>query len=121
MRLLNTKSTRSYKNSMRIACLPRNPCQDLQERRLARAVAADDAHDLAFIHLEVDVLERPEGLRALPQLLERLHRRFQRGYCRFTKGLVRPVQADPVPLREVLHLNDRLVWLPQLENYLDRR
>ncbi len=66
-------------------------------------------HDLAALHLESDVLQRPEGIRALPQLPERLHRRFQGGHGSFAEGLVRLVQADPVPLREVLHLDNGLV------------
>ena len=75
---------------------------------LARAVAADDAHDLAFIHFEVDVLQRPEGIRALPQFPERLYGRFQNVHRALAEGLIRPVQPDPVPLREVLHLDDGL-------------
>ena len=34
--------------------------EDLEQRDLARAVAADDADDLALLDLEGDVLERPE-------------------------------------------------------------
>ncbi|OQA42175.1 MAG: hypothetical protein BWY52_02294 [Chloroflexi bacterium ADurb.Bin325] len=34
--------------------------EDLEQRRLARAVAADDAHHLAAPDLEGDILERPE-------------------------------------------------------------
>ena len=36
--------------------------EDLQQRRFARAVAADDAHHLAALDLERHVLERPELL-----------------------------------------------------------
>ena len=36
--------------------------EDLQQRALARAVAADDADDLALLDLEGDVLQRPELL-----------------------------------------------------------
>ena len=36
--------------------------EDLQERRLARAVAADDAEHLPLGHLERDVPQRPELL-----------------------------------------------------------
>jgi len=49
----------------------RDPCQDLEERGLARAVAANNAHHLAALHFEVDVLQRPEGVRSLPQFPER--------------------------------------------------
>ena len=34
--------------------------EDLEQRALARAVAPDDAHDLAALHLEVDVAQRPD-------------------------------------------------------------
>lgn len=37
--------------------------EDLEQRRLARAVAADDAHALALFDVEGDVLQRPEFLR----------------------------------------------------------
>ena len=37
--------------------------EDLQQRALAGAVAADDADHLAALDLEADVLERPERLR----------------------------------------------------------
>ena len=36
--------------------------QDLEQRRFAGAVAADDAEDLALLHLEADILQRPEFL-----------------------------------------------------------
>ena len=45
----------------------------LDERRLARAVVADERHHLAAADLEVDVgerLHRPEGLRDVPELEE---------------------------------------------------
>ena len=35
--------------------------QDLEQRALAGAVAADDADDFAGLHLERDVAQRPEG------------------------------------------------------------
>ena len=37
-----------------------DPAEDLQERRLAGPVAADDPDDLSRLDLERDVLERPE-------------------------------------------------------------
>src|SRR5579863_8242638 len=36
--------------------------QNLQERRFAGAVASDEAENFAFLYVEGDVLERPEGL-----------------------------------------------------------
>ena len=39
-----------------------NPREDLQQRRLAGAIAPDDADHLATLDLEVDILERPELL-----------------------------------------------------------
>jgi hypothetical protein len=38
-----------------------DPRENFEERRFAGAVAADNAHDLPVIDLEVQVLERPEG------------------------------------------------------------
>ena len=44
----------------------RDPREDLEQRRLARAVASDDAQDLALGHLERDVAKRPDlGGRAM--------------------------------------------------------
>src|SRR5262249_57420494 len=40
----------------------RDPREDLQQRRLARAVAADDAENLALLDVERDVPERPDLL-----------------------------------------------------------
>ena len=34
--------------------------EDLEQRALARAVAADDPHHFALLHLEGDILQRPE-------------------------------------------------------------
>ena len=43
--------------------------EDLQQRRLPRAVAADDADDLAALDLEGDVAQRPEiGIFFLPRM-----------------------------------------------------
>src|SRR3954454_4051854 len=44
-------------------CRRRDPRQDLQHRALARAVPPDDPHGLAGLHLERDVLQRPEVAR----------------------------------------------------------
>ena len=35
--------------------------QDLEQRALAGAVAADDADDLALLHLEAHILQRPDA------------------------------------------------------------
>jgi hypothetical protein len=53
-------------NAGRAAARLGDPAEDLQERRLARAVPPEDAHDLAGLDLERDVLERPEGLGRRP-------------------------------------------------------
>ena len=45
--------------------------EDLQQRRFARAVAADDADHLAVLDLEADVLERPELLDLSPATMAR--------------------------------------------------
>ena len=39
--------------------------EDFEQRRFPRVVAADDTDDLALLHLEGDVLERPEVLGGL--------------------------------------------------------
>lgn len=36
--------------------------EDLKQRALARAILADDAHDIALLDLEVDILERPDEI-----------------------------------------------------------
>src|SRR5262245_22715266 len=53
-----------------------DPREDLEQRALARAVAPDDADDLADIHVEGDVTQRPDGfgLRTAPEgALHHLH------------------------------------------------
>ena len=58
----------------RIVAVPlvggRDPGQDLEQRRLPRAVATDEAHDLALTDLEGDVLEGPDLLRRVVDVLE---------------------------------------------------
>ncbi len=95
--------------------------QDLEQRALAGAVAADDAEDLALAHLEVDILERPEfldrvalhdlpaaqeiaGLAAeIPQLLAN-----DIAQCGVT-GLpfALPAVADQIALRQIFDRDDR--------------
>ena len=67
---------------------------DLEERALARAVAADEAEGLAVVHLERDGLERPELLDALPprSVEEAEHLELE-----LARGIVPQVE----PLREV--------------------
>jgi len=42
-----------------------DPTEDLEQRALARAVAADDAHRFTALHVEPDVVEGEEGLSGL--------------------------------------------------------
>ncbi len=41
--------------------------QHVEERGLARTVRADDAGDLAFVHIEVDGLQRVQAAEVLAQ------------------------------------------------------
>src|SRR5919205_2249165 len=41
---------------------PSDAREDFKKRRLARAVVADDAHEVAAPHLHVNVAQRPDGL-----------------------------------------------------------
>src|SRR5512145_2053959 len=85
-------------------CRRRDPRQHLQQRRLARAVAPDDAEHLALLNLEGDVPERPDLLplaTALPAA-EPLHGIRERFAQRAVGGLV---LADPVALTEPLSLD----------------
>lgn len=47
-----------------------DPGEDLKQRALAGAVPPDDAEDLTALDLEVDLLERPEGLLGRSQTAE---------------------------------------------------
>jgi len=39
----------------------RNTRKDFEQRRLARTISTDDAHNFARKHLEINVLQRPES------------------------------------------------------------
>ena len=85
--------------------------EDLEDGALAGAVPADDAEDLAALDLEVDVLEGPEGvlrLCGLPEGPQGVAHRIGDALREPFVGLIRP---DLVFLGEVLHLDDRLVFL----------
>ena len=80
---------------------PGDPREDLQQRRLAGAVPADDPDGLAGGDLEGDVLERPQELvAARPAAAEAAGREPREGDERVAQCLVRLALADPVPLRD---------------------
>ena len=88
-----------------------DPGEDLEEGALAGAVPADDAEDFAAFDLEVNVLEGPEGvlrLRGLPEGPQGVAHGVRET---LREPLVGPVYADLVFLGEVLHFDDRLVFL----------
>ena len=79
----------------------RDPGEDLEQRRLARAVAADDAEHLALLHLERDVPERPDLL-VVDSVVSPGEAPSGRGE-RVAKRPVGALQlADPVALRKLL-------------------
>src|SRR5258708_36180577 len=90
----------------------RNPAQDLQQRALSRSVPADDAHDVALLDLEGDVLQCPECL-ALPRpavstLAKPLQRSAHRVFHHVAEAIARgTLMANDVALPEVLDANDR--------------
>src|SRR5206468_8329812 len=55
------------------------PDRDLHERRLAGAVRAEQADELALLHREIDTLQRADGS---VTLLERMHREGRRHAAR---------------------------------------
>ena len=78
-----------------------DPDDALDQRRLAGAVVADEGHDLAPAHLEVDAVERldrSEGLRDAPALEQR---RFESVMAHVSssrrEGRGRPQAPPPVP------------------------
>ena len=79
----------------------RDPREDLQKRRLAGAVASDDAEHLPLGHLERDVLERPELLAGAMMLLARetlsRHARTSRAACRTPPGTRRGGTSSTAP------------------------
>ena len=86
--------------------------QDLQQRALARAVAADDAQHLALVQLERHVAQRPDrrhrsaaaNARALAAA-QHAERRDQRGVDRLTHVAVVRTFADAVPLAKIVGAN----------------
>ena len=82
----------------------RDPREDLQQRRLARAVASDDAQHLPLGHLERDVPQRPELLDGAMVLLARdplhgVHHRFAQ------RAVRRLVLTEAVLLRKPFDLD----------------
>ena len=87
--------------------------QDLDERRLARAVLAEQAVDLAAVDRQVDVVERPRTAEGLRQSAQRDDRRAagpggrpRRG-ARLRIGGPGPVRVCCVPVRHVLSSHPR--------------
>src|SRR5439155_6233198 len=83
----------------------RDACEHFQQRRLARAVASDDAKHLAFGNGEADVAERPDLL-----LLLLLFGAADGAGCGARKRVAeRPVRSlelsDPVSLRDLLRFD----------------
>ena len=76
-----------------------NSRDHLQERALAGAVLADDAEGLAALHLEADIVQRPEILVAL-QTVQRQQ---------FLEAVARRV-VDRVALRNTLEFNGVHSW-----------
>jgi hypothetical protein len=54
---------------------------DVQERTLARPVRADDRADLAFRHMQVDILQRHHAAERNRNAFERQHRNSRRCRC----------------------------------------
>ena len=49
-------------------------CQDLDQRRLARAVVADEGHDLACMHVEINISQSRNGAEMLRDSAQTEHR-----------------------------------------------
>src|SRR5207244_922247 len=67
-----------------------DPGDQVEERRLARAVRADDAHDLALVDVQVEVADHPqpaEGLVQRPEFEQRHQTISTRGLPRSPCGL----------------------------------
>ncbi len=80
----------------------RDPREDLEERRLAGAVAADDPHNLALLDLERNVLERPDmALLVAVAAAEEPKRRGGGPHQRLAqRGVRAPALPDPVALAQ---------------------
>ena len=81
-----------------------DPGEDLQQRRLPGAVAADDAQHLALRYLEGDVLERPDlGCRTVVLAARKASRRMHHGLAQ--RAVRRLVLAEAVLLGEGVDLD----------------
>ena len=81
----------------------RDARQDLQQRRFARAVAADEAKHFAFFHFQGNIFQGPEGF-----FLFSAQRRDGRAEKRFER-VAKPVvhlQATMIALAEPFSMND---------------
>src|SRR6266480_7843970 len=94
-----------------------NPAQNLQQRRFTRAVLADDANHLTFLHLKKYLAQRPELLLVRPAraILRKQARRNKAAYssCDHVtqRSITRPSAAlvsEEIPLSQVLGKNDNL-------------
>lgn len=70
--------------------------EDFEKGALAGPIPADDTYDLAAVHVEVDVLERPEGIMLIADALQALDGGPDGVGETFGKGLVGPVHPDIV-------------------------
>jgi len=80
--------------------------EDLEEGALAGAIPADDTYDLAAVHIEVDVLQRPKGIMLVADALQTLDRGPDGVDETLGKGLVGTVHPDIVLFRDVPDLDD---------------
>src|SRR5262249_13393550 len=93
----------------------RDAAKNLEKRALARSIASDDTDNLAFLHLEADIPQRPEfldlvaldDLPAVEQIV-RLAQKISRlssddvPQRRITLTLIGPV-TDQIPLRQIFY------------------
>src|SRR5258708_5396339 len=84
---------------------PRNPRQDLQQRRFPCSVAADEAKHFAFFHFQGNVFQRPECFVFLPA--QGGERRTDKIFESVAEPAV-DLQAAPVALAEILSTYDRI-------------
>lgn len=70
--------------------------EDLEEGTLAGTVPADDSHDLAAVHFEVDVFEGPKGVVLVADALQTLDGGPDCVDETLGKGLVCPVHPNVV-------------------------
>src|SRR6185295_1900953 len=83
--------------------------KDLEQRRLARAVASDDADDLTRRDLEVEIFHGPERGRLVAVLAQRAHGPAREVHERLAQCRVGETSTTKlVLLAEPLHSDDRL-------------